>query len=627
MRTLCSQYTVVLFMDDLQWASEDCIKLVRTIVTDKHATNMLFLGTHRELGPSSPAFILKAELSSSVLIRIKLGDLNPMDICDILENLLSGRDAEEEDVQGLALAVHSKTGGTIFFVMQFLRVLYERELITYSLTSFRWEFSLDRIVSETSIYGNVIQLVCNKISNLPKPLQVPLTTAAFLGFSRFNSALLLQIVKNSPIFPVIDETVSRDEDKEQHIELVDVEELNAILDHAVKEGLLDRVMASKGEFFRFSHDRVREAALALVPQNHQVLQNLHMQIGLELRRIREDDVLESDEEDLDRILLHAVRHLNAGICMANLPVERVELAKLNLEAAKVVMDRSAFPSALEFLQTGLGLLDEETKWRDHYDLTLKLSDNLAHVRFCTGQHDENWDTLNEVLEHGKTTTDKLSVYRTLILSLSTEGRFDEAIERNLSVLDQLGVSLPRNFIKVHMVQALHRTKRRLKGRTEEECLVYKDTVDEKIRRQCEFLEVLTETCMLSGHDDYRVLSMFRATDYIIENGIEELAPMAMLGIAYQYGLLEEVDKSYKFGKLAAKLAMQGKNPRNDGKSISLAYESPIALKEPYHKCLDSLLTAFKFILDNGEIEHLHLPIHGTSKLRPSCFFQLLPEIS
>ena len=116
--------------------------------------------------------------------------------------------------------------------------------------------------------------------------------------------------------------------------------------------------------------------------------------------------------------------------------------------------------------------------------------------------------------------------------------------------------------------------------------------------------------MLSGHDDYRVLSMFRATDYIVENGIEELAPMAVLGIAYQYGLLEEMEKSFKFGKLAAKLAMQGKNPRNDGKCISLAYESPIALKEPYHKCLDSLLTAFKFILDNGEIEHLHFPIHG-----------------
>ena len=44
----------------------------------------------------------------------------------------------------------------------------------------------------------------------------------------------------------------------------------------------------------------------------------------------------------------------------------------------------------------------------------------------------------------------------------------------------------------------------------------------------------------------------------------------------------------------------------------MAYESPIALQEPYHKCLDNLLTAFKFILDNGEIEHLHLPIQGKS---------------
>jgi predicted ATPase len=646
-RIICSQYTVVLLLDDLQWASDDCVKLVKAILTDPQASNLLLLTTHRELGPSSPAFHLKNDIPSHILTRIRLGNLSPMDICDVVESLLGGRDAEEEDIQGLAILIHSKTGGTIFVVVQFLRMLYKRELITYSFHRLRWEFSLDRISNETSIYGNVLQMVCDKISKLPKPLQVPMTTAAFLGFSSFDVALLYHVLKGSPIYPAVDdigfqmileddvdslasgmsllgaEGVDHHDPIDHYMDTIqDADELRAILQLAVKEGLLEKIpprpgdnqqllLITRGDCYRFSHDRVREGALALISQHQLELQTMHLQMGLELRRIREDNILGGDEEELERLLLHAVRHLNEGMSMTNASAERVELSRMNLEAAIVVIERSAFPSALEFLQTGLGLLDEETKWTENYDLTLQLSDKVTQVRFCTGQHEENWKTLYDVLEHGRSTNDKLNAYRTLILSLATEGRFDEAIATNLAVLEKLGVSLPRNFIKVHMAQALSKLRRRTKGRTEEEVFVYRDNVDEIARFQCEFLGTLVETCRLSGHDDYRVLGMVRATDYIIDNGIEELAPMAMIGCAYQYGLLGEVDKSYRFGKLAAKIAMEGKNPRNDGKAIALAYECPIALKEPYHKCLDSLLTAFKFILDNGEIEHLYLPMIGT----------------
>lgn len=144
----------------------------------------------------------------------------------------------------------------MMFVSQFLRLLYERKLIIYSLKNFRWEYLLDRIQAETDVIAdNVVQLLCDKISSLPNSMQIPITTAAFLGFSWFDSEILLQVMTGSTILSehilskqeqapaegseqLPPEEEQKEEDNVSHITDAKLEELERTLTLAVKEVIL-----------------------------------------------------------------------------------------------------------------------------------------------------------------------------------------------------------------------------------------------------------------------------------------------------------------------------------------------------------------------------------------------------
>ena len=140
---------------------------------------------------------MKNTLKTSQITLITLNYLDVEAVTTIVSKLLS---RAPKDVAALGELVHKKTGGAMMFVSQFLRLLYDRKLIIFSMKNFRWEYLLDRIQSETDVIAdNVVQLLCDKISSLPKSMQIPITTAAFLGFSRFDAEILLQVMSGSKI--------------------------------------------------------------------------------------------------------------------------------------------------------------------------------------------------------------------------------------------------------------------------------------------------------------------------------------------------------------------------------------------------------------------------------------------
>jgi predicted ATPase len=699
-------------LDDLQWTDEMSIKLLEPLLTDNQADHFLILSTHRKLERSGPASKLRDKLvraassrmlsqkkAANIVISLQLSDWTCEEVCELISHVLR---RSREEVWKLATVVHKKTGGTIFFVIQYLRLLYQKKLLTYSLRNYRWEYSMSRIAYETDLCDNVSEFMGDKIGQLPRRIQIPIVTAAFLGFSRFDSKILWRIIQVSPVHPLVvrkeiqevivaqpekssssssseensqvageasitKETTARDaksdsnaaengkdivtdyyshhnknaKDKKQEIdcEINSLEDLEKILEFAVEEGLINKMPYHK-RWFKFSHDRVREGALALAPTGFEE-QKLHLQIGRELRDIRIEMEFEERKslmhqgmigggtglhsklsgQEVRRLLLLAVRHLNEGSSSIMEPNEKVQLARMNLEAAEAVLQQSAFGPALEFLQSGLLLLDRRRKWDDHYELTLKITVKLSHVLFCNGEHEENWVVIDDVLRNSKNLADKLSVCRTLIVALVAAGRFAEAVETNLDVLDQLGVQIPRKIKAIHLVTSYMRTRQKLRRKTDEDLIKFESGADRWALHQCDFLILLMETCMLGGQVEIQILATMQALWLVLDRGIEEMASMAMAGAGYIYGLRGRNDKSYRFGKLAARIASQGKNPSLDSRAMSYAYQYLIPWREPYHKCLDPLMSAYKMALDRGDIEQLFLPI--MSKSHAPVLFQSL----
>src|SRR5262249_30539777 len=114
--------------------------------------------------------------------------------------------------------------------------------------------------------------------------------------------------------------------------------------------------------YRFLHDRVQQAAYAVIGADH--TPDLHLRIG---RRMQAAGLIApSPEQALDDRLFEIVGHLNAAGARHS-DTERTELAELNLRAGRKAKQSGAFSPAHAYLSQGLKLVGE-TGWRTEYRL-------------------------------------------------------------------------------------------------------------------------------------------------------------------------------------------------------------------------------------------------------------------
>ena len=83
-----------------------------------------------------------------------------------------------------------------------------------------------------------------------------------------------------------------------------------------------------------------------------------------LRLIGDVFLQRGDPESLHQ----AANHLNQAFDICPIDTQRVELARLNLAAAKYCKEKSAFSDAVHCLCRGIELIDGESKWTEHFDL-------------------------------------------------------------------------------------------------------------------------------------------------------------------------------------------------------------------------------------------------------------------
>lgn len=436
-----SESPVVLFLDDLQWADQPSLDLLRLLLTNDSVQNLLVLGAFRdnEVGPSHPLSVLRGELKEAA----EAGDARPegtvhlegLTIGDLQRLLGDALSVPPDDTAALAELVHGKTLGNPFFVNEFLEDLHKRGLITFDPTG-HWRWDLPAIRT-TKLTENVVELVTARLDELPALTREALRMAAALG-NVFGLGTLTAVTGRSK--PGLAETLWP---ALQQGLLVPLDDTYRLVGHVESDDLDPR--------YAFQHDRVQQAAYLLTPEDERAATHLH--IGRSLRAAG------AEEEDLFAV----VDQLGHGLDLVTDPAERLSLAELFGDAGARARQSNAVAPSIDYLRAAIGLLGD-APWEQHYELQRSFANQLAESLYLAGDIAPAEALIDELLERSRTNLERVRVHRMRIDVQTTQGAYVEAVDGAIAALKLCGVQLPRRPGLPGMLLELSRLKLALLGK-------------------------------------------------------------------------------------------------------------------------------------------------------------------
>jgi DNA-binding NarL/FixJ family response regulator len=320
---LAAEKPLALLIDDLQWADDDSLRLLRYVVRAA-ATSPIFLMVAirpEELALLNEAVNLIADTERMGLVRrLKLSRFTQVETAEFLRQVLGGKvDAAS------AAAVHAQAEGVPFVVEELAHTYRDAAMIQQ--IDGRWTLAknADRLVPSA-----VRTLISRRAARLPEGTRAALAEAAILG-RRFSlkdvQALKVQLGEEEATLEALDEAVAP----------------------AVAAGLLVGHAEDSPADYSFAHEQVREfAADALTPARRRAV---HQAI-VDLLLMGEPAV-----ESLPLLAYHAKAAGDAVVCVrfslqairnalaSSAPEEVMRMVDLALPAASTPQDRVALLEA------------------------------------------------------------------------------------------------------------------------------------------------------------------------------------------------------------------------------------------------------------------------------------------
>jgi predicted ATPase/tRNA A-37 threonylcarbamoyl transferase component Bud32 len=445
-RVFCQpEHPLAIFLDDLQWSKSATLKLIELMLTDDQMQYLLLIGAYRdnEVSPTHPLMITLEALrkQGTTINQITLAALKLEDITNLIAETLH---SDRESVKPLAELVMRKTEGNPFFINQFLKTLYQENLLFFnppqSGNQGGWQWDIAKIEA-MGITDNVVELMSGKLKKLPVRTQQVLSLAACVG-NQFDLNTLSLIHEKSAT--------------ETFQDLFEAIQEGLILPTSELETADAEVLYSDLLIFnyKFLHDRVQQAAYTLIDESLQKL--VHLRIG----RLLMTNL--SAEERTERIF-ELVDHLNVGWELITDEQEKLELLRLNLAAGQKAKDATAYAAASEYLTAGMARLNNKS-WSQYYELTFALHKELAKVEYLNGKFEQSEALIYLTLEQAKSVLEKAELYNLLIVQYTMLAEYDKAIQVGRKALALLGIDLPEEGLKAALEVELAKARENLGDR-------------------------------------------------------------------------------------------------------------------------------------------------------------------
>ncbi|MBD2016290.1 AAA family ATPase [Microcoleus sp. FACHB-53] len=615
------EHPLVIFLDDLQWADSASLKLIELLMTDSDRQYLLMIGAYRdnEVSPTHPLMQTLEQIHSSGA-RVNTITLQPLAIDHVNHLITDTLNSSTEETKSLAELVFNKTNGNPFFLTQLLQSLYTENLLIYNpsqslpfplknRSSYEevwggkktnqggWQWDIEQIQA-IGITDNVVELMIGKIEKLDTSTQKVLTLAACIG-NRFNLDVLSVVNAKSlsdtatDLWPALQESLIIPLSDDYKTPLLWKSELESI-DHSDTSSFFVPKTPSAIPY-RFLHDRVQQAAYALIPEGQK--KELHLKIGqLLLENIKPDELEEN--------IFDIVNQLNIGLELITHQAERNKLARFNLIAGRKAKNATAYEPALRYLEFGLELLSADS-WKHQYDLTLALHLETVELQYINTQFDQAEKLSAVVLNHAQTLLDKIKVYELKLQSYIAKIQLHDAIETALEILTQLRIDLPQKPSKQRIEEEQKSIELLLRNKQIEDLFVLPEMTDPYKLAAVRILLIVTMPAFITNPPLYSLVTL-TAVNLCINYG----NPPQAAGVYIFYGkllcgIMKDIDSGYRFGQLSLRLL--DKFNIQDFKSLVLHYSNGFIRpwKESVRNSdiIPMLQTALNVGLETGDIEH------------------------
>ncbi|NEO87290.1 MAG: AAA family ATPase [Spirulina sp. SIO3F2] len=590
---------LVIFLDDLQWADSASLNLVKVLMAERKEKHLLLLGAYRdnEVFPAHPLMLTLAELaqqcepglvasahehtpreSGTMISTMTLSPLSEDHIHQLVAETLSCR---VELARPLAELTYRKTQGNPFFTTQFLKGLYDDGLITFERNLGYWQCDLAQVQAAT-LTDDVVEFMADRLLKLPPATQEVLKLAACIG-NQFDLETLA----------IVGEQTST--------------AVSAELWRALEDGIIlplgETYKFFQGEVepepiegntigYRFLHDRVQQAADALIPSERKPL--VRLTIG---RRLLRQNRLGENHAQLFAI----TNHLNAGASEITSAGEREELTHLNLTAGCQAKASAAYAVAATYFQFGLDLLPPSA-WHSHYSLALSLHENAAEVTCLAGDFGAASRLITIVHEQARTLLDRIKICEVQILTYMAQGQLSEAVEFGLQICAQLEINLPAVPSSDDISAAIETTFANLAGRDP--------------------LQLLDLELMSDPHKQaaIRILKYISPCAYQVAPMLLPLLVMEQVNLSICYGntalstsgyafwglilcgVIGNIPMGYQFGQLALALLDRLDAQEMRAETLFVINADILHYKEHVATTLPALKTAYFVGLETGNLE-------------------------
>ncbi|CAN7229988.1 response regulator [Pseudorhodoferax sp. LjRoot39] len=388
----------VLFVDDLQWADADALAALQAIACDHSRGPLLLVCAYSDHALDAahplPRMLARLAEADAACVDLPLGGLAADDLAALLADVL---DATPPAMAPLAEALVARTGGNAFFVLDYVRRLFGAGALRRVQGDWQWD---TRAVEALPSSDNLVAGLIEELHRMPLAAQALAGGCACLDGTVDVAALAAA----SGMPPAALE-----------------QQLLPLLRHAILCS-----PAGAGGALRFCHDRMQEAALALLAPDQRAQWHLGLARALA-------------GSDAGAAAGHYLEVLDGPLADAP-PAEVAQAASLLLQAGRDALDQGANAQALRLLQ---GAHQLDARLPADPPRTRDVAMALHAALFAQARYEAMEPLFASIAQH--LPTDPMAVHAAVLLhtrALYLRGRNAESIALALQAAGLLGLPAP-----------------------------------------------------------------------------------------------------------------------------------------------------------------------------------------
>src|SRR5712675_1262827 len=556
-----AEHPLVIFVDDLQWLDPATLTLIEYLLLHPDTRHLLLIGAYRdnEVDSAHP-LMLKLETLRRAGARLDQIVLGPLSVDNVNQLLCDTLRHAPDEMRPFAELVHRRSSGNPFFAGQFLTSLAEERLIEFDPLSRSWTWDLDAIVDKR-FSDNPVDLMIGRLRRLAPEAQEALKLLACLG---------------------------------SHADFATLAKLRGESDEAMHASFRDAVRAGaavpRDGSYRFFHDRVQEAAYALIPTEGRA--ELHLRIARLL-------VAETAQERIAEKIYDLVNQLNLGSALISKWPEKVCAAELNFVAGRKAKASTAYASASNYLAAGIDILSDEG-WQRSYELMLGLFLERAECEILNSNLEQAAGFVEALLIKAQSKIDQAEICRLRMLLQLRQGNYAPAVRTALECLRTFGVDLPDSPTPEQM-RAEYEEMRRTLGDRPIESLVDLPMIDDpEMRAVMKLFSALGELAYHADGDLFQMISCWMVK-LTCRHGTSEYSTVGYGAIAVVLGpAFHRFADGEAFARLAVAVAERyGFSAQKAGAHFLM--QMAVLWTRPIEDALTCLEAAIRSVGETGEM--------------------------